>query len=57
MQGLARITGQVLADNHPMLGFVRHLGFTARPAPDEPDVLDVVFDLNQAHERSVAAAP
>jgi acetyltransferase len=44
-QGIGRLTGQVLADNHPMLGFVRHLGFTTQFMPDEPDVVEAVLTL------------
>ena len=48
MQHLARITGQVLADNHAMLGFVRHLGFAIRLVPGETDALEVVLELDRA---------
>jgi acyl-CoA synthetase (NDP forming)/GNAT superfamily N-acetyltransferase len=48
-RGIPAITGQVLADNHPMLGFMHRLGFTARRAPDEPDVVDVTLDLAPDH--------
>jgi acetyltransferase len=44
-QQLLHIEGQVLADNHPMLGFVRHLGFTTRVLPEEPDVVEAVMTL------------
>lgn len=44
-QGLRAITGQVLAENRPMLAFVRGLGFTTRPLPDEHEVLDVRKEL------------
>jgi acetyltransferase len=44
-QGMTRIVGQVLADNAPMLAFVRHLGFTIRRIPRESDVLEAVLDL------------
>jgi acyl-CoA synthetase (NDP forming)/RimJ/RimL family protein N-acetyltransferase len=43
--GLAEIVGTVLADNHPMLGFVRRLGFAVHGVPDEPDVVEVVLEL------------
>jgi len=43
--GLGNITGMVLADNHAMLGFVRHLGFTVKRAPDEPDVIEAALTL------------
>ena len=45
MRGVPRITGQILADNQPMLGFVRHLGFAVRYLPDESDVVEAVLDL------------
>jgi hypothetical protein len=35
----------VLADNHPMLGFVRRLGFVLRRVADEPDVVEAVLEL------------
>ena len=34
------VVGQVLADNRPMLAFVRALGFTLRPNPDDAEVMD-----------------
>jgi acetyltransferase len=43
--GLAEITGTILADNQPMLGFVRHLGFELRRVPDEADVVEAVLTL------------
>lgn len=43
--GLTEITGAVLADNHPMIGFVRHLGFAIHRVPDEPDVVEAVLAL------------
>jgi acetyltransferase len=39
--GIREVVGQVLADNAPMLGFVRRLGFTSRRLPEEPDRLEV----------------
>ncbi len=44
-QGMTSITGQVLAENRPMLAFMRRLGFTIRRLPDEPDVVEVVMSL------------
>ncbi len=44
-QGLRAITGQVLAENRPMLGFVRGLGFTARPLAGEREVLELRKEL------------
>lgn len=39
-QGLTEIVGQVLAENQPMLGFIRRLGFTIHHLPDEADVVE-----------------
>ncbi len=39
-RGVPEITGQVLGDNLPMLGFVRHLGFALRYPPEESDVVE-----------------
>jgi acetyltransferase len=44
-QGITTILGQVLADNAPMQGFVRRLGFTLRRLPAEPDLLEARLDL------------
>jgi len=44
-QGIRRITGQVLADNHAMLAFVRHLGFVTTAVPGEPDLVEAVLTL------------
>ncbi len=44
-RGVPEITGQVLADNQPMLGFVRHLGFELRHLPDESEVVGAVLRL------------
>ncbi len=44
-RGVPEITGHILADNQPMLGFVRHLGFGLRHLPDEGDVLQAVLPL------------
>ncbi len=45
-QGLSAIVGQVLADNAPMLGFMRALGFALRRNPDEPDVMEARLELS-----------
>ncbi|MGC9269124.1 GNAT family N-acetyltransferase [Acidiphilium sp.] len=44
-EGVAEIIGQVLADNHPMLAFVRHLGFTLHHVPGEEDVVEAHLPL------------
>lgn len=43
--GMAEIVGQVLAENAPMLAFVRHLGFSLRRMPEEPDVIEARLGL------------
>ena len=50
MQGIPVITGQVLADNQKMLGFVRHLGFQVHAMPEEPDVMEVVLRAGPLQE-------
>jgi acetyltransferase len=47
MQGMTVITGQVLADNHPMLEFVKHLGFALHHLPDEPDIVEAVLAIDR----------
>lgn len=44
-QGMTHISGQVLADNHPMLAFVRHMGFSVHRMEDDPDVMEALLDL------------
>jgi acetyltransferase len=44
-QGLKRITGQILADNHPMLSFIRHQGFAVHRMPDDPEVMEAEITL------------
>jgi acetyltransferase len=44
-RGLSEIVGQVLADNAPMLAFVRRLGFRVRRMPEEPDVVEARLGL------------
>jgi acetyltransferase len=39
--GIATVAGQVLADNAPMLAFVKGLGFTLRRSPEDEDIFDV----------------
>ncbi len=45
LRGLREVVGQVLADNAPMLAFVRHLGFSVRRMPEEPDVVEARLAL------------
>ncbi len=44
-RGLSAVVGQVLADNAPMLAFVRHLGFSVKRMPEEPDVVEARLTL------------
>ena len=46
-QGISEIVGQVLADNQPMLAFVRRLGFSVRRTPGEEDVVEARLSLEQ----------
>ena len=43
--GLTEVGGSILADNHPMLGFARHLGFALHRMEDEPDVVEAKLAL------------
>jgi acetyltransferase len=43
---IPEIAGQVLADNAPMLGFMRRLGFTLHHMPDEPDVVEAIMKIS-----------
>ena len=44
-RGMHAVVGQVLADNAPMLAFMRHLGFSLHRLPEEPDVMEVRLSL------------
>ncbi len=39
-QGVAEINGQILADNMPMLAFIKRLGFQVSRIPEEPDIVE-----------------
>ncbi|MEN0075589.1 MAG: GNAT family N-acetyltransferase [Paracraurococcus sp.] len=43
--GVREVVGQVLADNAPMLAFVRALGFAVRRSPEEEDVMEARLAL------------
>jgi acetyltransferase len=43
--GVAEVAGQVLADNRPMLAFVRSLGFTLKRSAEEDDVMEARLAL------------
>jgi acetyltransferase len=44
-RGLREMEGQVLADNAPMLAFVRRLGFSVRRMPEEREVVEARLAL------------
>ncbi len=46
-RGAREIVGQVLADNAPMVAFVRRLGFEVHRLPDEDDVVEVSLILGE----------
>jgi acetyltransferase len=46
------IVGLILADNAPMLAFVRRLGFTLRRLPDETDVMEARWRVPQAPQEA-----
>ena len=56
-RGIAEVVGLVLADNAPMLGFVRHLGFALHRAPDDETVVEARATLSGCDAGSTAAAP
>jgi acetyltransferase len=47
MRGMHAVVGQVLADNAPMLAFIRHLGFVVHRLPQEPDVMEARLTLSE----------
>jgi acetyltransferase len=44
-KGMKEVVGQILADNAPMLSFIRHLGFTVHRMPDDPEVMEAKLEL------------
>lgn len=44
-ENVAEIVGQILVDNHPMIGFTRHLGFTLTHVPGEADIVEARLNL------------
>ncbi len=47
-RGVTEVVGQVLADNAPMLAFIRQLGFTIHRVPGEDGVVEAVRTLGGA---------
>ncbi len=50
-QGMTEIVGQVLAENGPMLAFMRRLGFSLARIPDEPELIEVRLVVNPVAAR------
>jgi acetyltransferase len=46
-QGLNEVVGQVLADNAPMLAFVRRLGFHVRRMPEDAEVMEARLSVGK----------
>ena len=46
-QGVREIIGQILADNAPMLAFIRRLGFSVSRMREEPDVMEARLEFQQ----------
>jgi acetyltransferase len=46
-KGLGSMTGQVLADNQPMLAFMRKLGVSLHRMVDDPEVMEAVKVLGR----------
>ncbi len=55
-RGIGEIVGMVLADNAPMLGFVRHLGFELHRAPDDETVVEARLALHDKEAGSTGTA-
>ncbi len=47
-EGMAELTGHVLADNAPMLAFVRRLGFDVRPNAEDAAVMEALIRLDRS---------
>jgi len=45
-KGVQEINGQILADNAPMLAFIKRLGFVTSRNPDEPDIFEAKLTVN-----------
>jgi acetyltransferase len=52
--GLSEIVGQILADNAPMLAFIRRLGFKLHRVPEEPDVMEARLTLDQSSDIKIS---
>jgi acetyltransferase len=55
-RGVEEVWGEILADNAPMLGLARRLGFRLRRDPEEPDAMLAVKRLDDSGDGSAASA-
>ena len=46
-RGVMRINGQILADNLPMLAFIRRLGFHLTASAEEPNIMEAELDCGE----------
>jgi acetyltransferase len=44
-RGLREVEGQILADNQPMLAFIRHMGFSVHRMANDPEVMEAKLPL------------
>ena len=47
--GIQRLVGEVMGENEPMLGLLKHLGFKLK-ASEEPGVVRAIFELRPPSE-------
>jgi acetyltransferase len=47
-RGVREVVGEVLADNRPMLAFVRYHGFSIHHVPGNPEIVEARVALNQS---------
>jgi acetyltransferase len=44
-RGMREIEGQILADNQPMLAFIRRMGFSVHRMANDPEVMEAKLSL------------
>lgn len=49
-RGTKRISGETMAENKAMQGLATKFGFKVFPAPDDPDLVEMVLDLTENQE-------
>jgi acetyltransferase len=54
-RGMHQVFGQVLAENAPMLSFVRRLGFAVRRVPEEPEIMEARLQIADARAAATPA--